>query len=159
MLFGWKGRPHNTLYNWTTPFKIHSCPVRVFKWIFYSNRGSRWFFNGLYVTCYSKRYLKLAPTSVWFTNIRIQSIINTWKRRINSQIWFGYLGIKESNLEACHTITQSIHNSTVLEPLILYLYIALSTVIAYILLYHAPLDLKRLLHAYDWIVLYQTSNM
>ena len=51
------------------------------------------------------------------------------KRIINSQLWFGHLRtkeIKESNLEACHTITQSIQNSTVLESLILYLYIALS---------------------------------
>ena len=79
---------------------------------------------------------------------------------INSQLWFGHLGTKESNLEAYHTITQSIQSSsTVLEPMILYLYIALSTevgstsvAIAYILLYHEPLDLKRLLHAYDWIV-------
>ena len=51
---------------------------------------------------------------------------------INSQCWFGHLGTKESNLEVCHshhTITQSIRNITVLEPLILilYLYIALST--------------------------------
>ena len=37
------------------------------------------------------------------------------------------LKTKESNLEACHTITQSIQNNTVLEPLILKLYIALST--------------------------------
>ena len=39
--------------------------------------------------------------------------------------------------QACHTITQSIQNGTVLEPFILYLYITLSMgcVIAYSLLY------------------------
>ena len=79
------------------------------------------------------------------------------KRMINSQLWFGHLlGIKESKPEACYTVSQSIQNSTVLEPLILYLYIALSmavgstsVAIAYMLVYHEHLDLKRLLRAYD----------
>ena len=39
----------------------------------------------------------------------------------HSVLWFGHLGTKELNLEACHTITQSIQNSTVLVPLIFYL--------------------------------------
>ena len=45
---------------------------------------------------------------------------------INSQLRSGFLRTKELNLEVCHTITQSIQNSSVLEPLILYLYTALS---------------------------------
>ena len=40
---------------------------------------------------------------------------------IHSQLWLGHLGTKESNLEVCHTVAQSIQNSTVLEPLIFYL--------------------------------------
>ena len=64
--------------------------------------------------------LKSAPTCKWFTNIRSQSMM---KRIINSHnsAWFGHLKTKESNLAAFHTIIQSIQNSTVLEPLILYL--------------------------------------
>ena len=50
--------------------------------------------------------------------------------------------------QACHTITnQSIENNTVLEPLILYLYIALSIYVGSSLVsyYIEPLGLKRLL--------------
>ena len=102
-----------------------------------------------------KRYLKSAPTCVWFTNTRSQSIINTWRDTKFAQLWFSHLGTKESNLDACHTIIQSIQNSTVLEPLILYLYIALSMGGGVYSL-HAIISwtpyLKRLLHAYDWKV-------
>ena len=53
-----------------------------------------------------------------------------------------------------HNLTQSIRNNTALEPLILYVYIALSTGVGSQLTSDIePPDLKRLLHAYDWMVL------
>ena len=80
------------------------------------------------MTHYSKRYLKLAPICVFFTNIRSQSIINNGRGDSHNS---GHIYIKPFHNkgieQACHTITQSMQNSTVLEPLILYLYITSST--------------------------------
>ena len=44
-----------------------------------------------------------------------------------TQGWFGHLGTKESNKCAVTQLSPSIQNCTALEPLTLYLYIALST--------------------------------
>ena len=80
-----------------------------------------------------------------------------------AQLWFGHFGTKESNIKACHTITLSIQNSTVLQPLTtlsVHSIINRGWVIAYILIFHEPLDLKRLVRAFkSELYLYQTSNL
>ena len=68
-----------------------------------------------------------------------------------AQLWFGHFGTKESNIKARHTITHSIQKSTVLQQLTtlsVHGIINRGWVIAYILIFHEPLDLKRLLRAF-----------